>query len=98
MSDFNMTYQGIVNSGDMLRQETQTVQKAVEDLAQQMQSVRANMDGVTADQYDAKMAKWNLNLQDMNILLGKAQMSLNKILSDYQQGDHRIATRHWSQQ
>ncbi|MEV2275678.1 WXG100 family type VII secretion target [Nocardiopsis sp. NPDC049922] len=92
MDGFDVTYAYVDQATQQLVTETQNVANAIETLDSQMQAVRADLEGATAEAYDAKVKQWRLNVADMNVLLGRAQAALNEIRNNYSGTDGREAT------
>ncbi|MCY9784011.1 WXG100 family type VII secretion target [Nocardiopsis sp. EMB25] len=91
MDGFDVSYAYVDESTQQLRVQTETVANAIENLDMQMQTVRADLEGATAEAYDAKVKQWRLNVADMRTLLGKAEMALNQIRNNYSGTDSREA-------
>ncbi|MFC3995820.1 WXG100 family type VII secretion target [Nocardiopsis sediminis] len=97
MSDFSVIYAGMDESAMDLRQRTQDIRNSLQDLQTQMNTVRSELDGSTADNYDAKMAQWQLNVQDMEFLLTQAEQALNFIRENYKNTDNKLSMEWVSQ-
>ncbi|MFI6576136.1 WXG100 family type VII secretion target [Nocardiopsis sp. NPDC050513] len=91
MDGFDVSYAYVDEATQQLRVQTDTVANAIETLDMQMQTVRADLEGATAEAYDAKVKQWRLNVADMRTLLGRAEMALNQIRNNYSGTDSREA-------
>ncbi|MEY9213888.1 WXG100 family type VII secretion target [Thermobifida halotolerans] len=92
MSDgFDVKYQGVDDTTLTLRQQTDRVAKAIEDLDMKIQAVKQDFIGQTADQYEAKVKQWRMNVEDMRRLLGQAETTLQTIRNNYAYTDNRKA-------
>ncbi|WP_028649444.1 WXG100 family type VII secretion target [Nocardiopsis sp. CNT312] len=91
MSGFDVTYAYVDEATMNLRAQTTNVANAIEQLDAQMQAVMSDLAGATADNYQAKVNSWRMNVADMQALLGKAEMALNSIRNNYAATDSREA-------
>ncbi|MFV2198991.1 WXG100 family type VII secretion target [Nocardiopsis sp. LOL_012] len=91
MSGFDVTYAYVDEATMNLRAQTTNVANAIEQLDAQMQAVMSDLAGATADNYQAKVSAWRMNVADMQTLLGKAEMALNSIRNNYAGTDSREA-------
>jgi WXG100 family type VII secretion target len=91
MNGFDVSYSYVDEATQALRVQTDTVARAIEDLDAQMQPVKADLEGATADNYDAKVKQWRMNVADMRTLLNRAEMALNTIRNNYSGTDSREA-------
>lgn len=91
MDGFDVSYGYVDEATQALRVQTETVARAIENLDAQMQPVKADLEGATADNYDAKVRSWRMNVEDMRTLLGRAEFALNTIRNNYSGTDSREA-------
>jgi len=97
VSDFSVRYSGMDDSAFDLRARTQDIRNSLDELATKMAVVRGELDGATAEQYDASMAQWRLNVQDMEFLLTKAEQALIMIRDNYKNTDNKLSLEWVSQ-
>ncbi|GAB3208494.1 WXG100 family type VII secretion target [Marinactinospora thermotolerans] len=90
---FSMKYQGAALTEDALRQQTEVVAKAIEDLAARMQVIKQQNIGFASDEFDTAVAKWRLHVDDMRTLLNSGQLALGNIAQNYNATDRREAAR-----
>lgn len=92
MSDgFDVKYQGVDDTSMTLQQQTQVVANAIEELDAKIRAVKQDFVGQTAEQYEAKVAQWRLNVADMRKLLSQAETTLATIRNNYALTDNREA-------
>lgn len=91
MQGFDISYAHVDEATMRLVQQTDAVAKQIEDLDMKMQTILADMEGETKDNYQTKVAQWRLNVSDMRVLLSKAQSALNDIRNNYSGTDRRQA-------
>ncbi len=92
MSDgFDVKYQGVDDTTMTLKQQTEVVARAIEELDAKIQVVKQDFIGQTAEEYDAKMKQWRLNVADMRKLLSQAEVTLATIRNNYALTDNREA-------
>ncbi|MFC4563428.1 WXG100 family type VII secretion target [Nocardiopsis mangrovi] len=91
MSDFSVKYSGMDDSAFDLRARTQEIRESLDKLASKMARVRGELDGATAENYDNSMAQWQLNVQDMEFLLTRAEQALILIRDNYQNTDNKLS-------
>ncbi|MFC7326849.1 WXG100 family type VII secretion target [Marinactinospora rubrisoli] len=88
---FSIQYAGTTMGEEALRQQTEVVANAIETLATQMMSVKSQNLGFTAEDFDAAIARWRLNVEDMRTLLNSGQLALGDIAQNYDYTDRREA-------
>ena len=92
MSDgFDVKYQGVDDTSMTLQQQIQVVANAIEELDAKIRAVKQDFVGQTAEQYEAKVAQWRLNVADMRKLLSQAETTLATIRNNYALTDNREA-------
>ncbi|MBB6119146.1 WXG100 family type VII secretion target [Nocardiopsis algeriensis] len=95
MNGFDINYGPVEDAKGMLRTQTEAVARQIEELDAQMQAVRSDLEGATAENYDAKVKSWRMNVEDMRVLLAKAEIALGQIAQNYSTTDNREAMN-WS--
>ncbi|MFD3683560.1 WXG100 family type VII secretion target [Nocardiopsis sp. NPDC058631] len=91
INGFDVSYAYVDEATNELRTQTKAVQDQIEALDAQMQTVKAELDGAMAAEYDRKVLSWRTNVADMQLLLGKAEAALNEIRNNYSSTDGREA-------
>ncbi|MDA0567656.1 WXG100 family type VII secretion target [Streptomonospora sp. S1-112] len=89
MSGFEITYARVADITADMEQATNDVQNALNTLADEMATVRADLEGSTASSYDQAMINWQNNVDDMRFLLGKAKEALQHVANNYNETDLR---------
>ncbi|MDA2809216.1 WXG100 family type VII secretion target [Nocardiopsis sp. RSe5-2] len=93
---FEIKKSGAQTAGLDLRQQTEVIANAIEELDRRVRRVKDGWVGEAADQYDVRIANWRKNVEDMRTLLNQAQVSLDDIVDRYNRGDLQEAGN-WSQ-
>lgn len=91
MQGFEVSYAHVDEATVRLSQQTEAVARQVEELDAKMQVLLADMAGQMKENYQTKVSSWRLNVEDMRMLLGKAQSALNDIRNNYSGTDSREA-------
>ncbi|RCV48555.1 WXG100 family type VII secretion target [Marinitenerispora sediminis] len=76
---------------EQMSQQTEVVARAIEDLAAEMQRIKQMNIGFMSDEYDAAIARWRLNVEDMRTLLKSGAFALGSITENYNNTDRREA-------
>ncbi|MFW5415970.1 WXG100 family type VII secretion target [Nocardiopsis sp. CNT-189] len=87
MSTFSAKYGGMDTAGLDLRQATEEVARAIEELDGKVKSIKSEWVGDASEQYEVAIANWRKNVDDMRVLLTSAQVSLDDITERYKRGD-----------
>lgn len=95
MSDITVHYSGVDNAGDALAAGTKAIQHVLEDLDQQIATVRGQWYGSSSDAYTRRQAQWNTATEDMNRRLSTAHLNLGEIRENYANTDRGLAMT-WS--
>lgn len=91
MNGFDVSYGHVDDATMRLGQQTEAVARQIEELDLKMQTLLADLEGETKENYEAKVKAWRLNVADMRTLLGKAQNALADIRNNYSGTDRREA-------
>ncbi|WP_159941002.1 MULTISPECIES: WXG100 family type VII secretion target [unclassified Nocardiopsis] len=93
MNGFDVSYGYVDDATVQLRTQTDAVARQIEELDSKMQTIIANeaLVGEMATNYNTKVSAWRKNVEDMRLLLAKAELALNEIRNNYAGTDRREA-------
>jgi|SRR3954465_10029923 WXG100 family type VII secretion target len=96
MPDITVHYAGVDNAGEALGAATKAIQSVLSELDSQLNTVRAQWYGNSAEQYTVQQARWNAATDDMSAQLAKNQVNLSLIRENYSSTDAGLAMT-WSE-
>jgi len=96
MSDITVHYSGVDNAGEALAAGTKAIQQVLEELDQQISTVRSQWYGSSSEAYSQRQQQWNQATDDMNQRLNQAHVNLGEIRENYANTDSGLAMT-WSE-
>ncbi|MFC4508184.1 MULTISPECIES: WXG100 family type VII secretion target [Streptomyces] len=87
MPDFRMTYDNSAEASEYLAQQTKAIANIVEALAAAVNSVMGELEGTTAQAYQAKHVEWQNIVGEMGRVLNLGATSLVDLTANYRTTD-----------
>ncbi|WP_411142069.1 WXG100 family type VII secretion target [Streptomyces sp. x-80] len=93
MTNFSVQYGVVEQARDYMIQQTNAIQTAIDDLHDKVKVVLTELDGVTAQAYEAKHREWLAKVEEMRTTLTAGHQVLGDIRDGYKTTDTREGNR-----